>query len=75
MEPQYMIIGQAAGVAAAMALKSGVAMQDVDAAALTAKLRKEGAVMEYRPFLIGPSYFHSLYNRFMPGITLKQQIQ
>lgn len=47
MEPQYMILGQAAGVAAAMALKQQVAVQDVDAAALSEKLKKQGAVMEF----------------------------
>jgi hypothetical protein len=49
MEPQYMILGQAAGVAAKMAIEGGKAVQDVDSAALTAHLRKQGAVMEYTP--------------------------
>src|SRR5262249_25652781 len=47
MEPQYMIIGQAAGVAAKMAIEKKAAVQDVDAAALSAKLRKQGAVFEW----------------------------
>ncbi len=47
MEPQYMIIGQAAGVAAAMAVDRGVAVQDVDTRALTARLRSQRAVMEW----------------------------
>lgn len=47
MEPQYMIIGQAAGLAATMAIKAGVAPQDIDTAALTEELRKQGAVYEH----------------------------
>lgn len=48
MEPQYMIIGQAAGVAAKMAFDAGTAVQDIDTARLTAKLRAAGAVMEWK---------------------------
>jgi hypothetical protein len=46
MEPQYMILGHAAGIAAATAAKSGLAVQDTDIAALQRQLRKEGAVFE-----------------------------
>ena len=49
MEPQYMIIGQAAGVAAKMAIDKRTAVQDVDPKALTAKLRQQKAVMEWTP--------------------------
>lgn len=49
MEPQYMIIGQAAGVAAKMAIDGGLPVQAIDTQALTAKLREQGAVMEYVP--------------------------
>jgi hypothetical protein len=48
MEPQYMIIGQAAGVAAKMAIEKKSAVQDVDTAALKSKLLKLGAVMEWK---------------------------
>ena len=74
MEPQYMILGQAAGVAIAMALKVGGPLQDVDTAALTAKLRKDGAVMEYRPAATSPGFFLDLYRKFSPAVTGRQQI-
>jgi len=49
MEPQYMILGQAAGVAARMAIDGKLPVQQIDTAALTAKLREQGAVLEYVP--------------------------
>jgi hypothetical protein len=49
MEPQYMIIGHAAGIAAKMAIDAGVAVQDIDSRALTSKLRAQHAVMEWTP--------------------------
>ncbi|MBA3440732.1 MAG: FAD-dependent oxidoreductase, partial [Pyrinomonadaceae bacterium] len=48
MEPQYMIIGQAAGVAAKMAIDKRVAVQDIDTRGLTAKLKAQRAVMEHQ---------------------------
>ncbi len=47
MEPQYMIIGQAAGVAAKMAIRANQPVQEIDTSALTARLRSQGAVLEY----------------------------
>ena len=49
MEPQYMIIGQAAGVAAAMAVRSGLALQDIGAGELRSRLLKQGAILECSP--------------------------
>ena len=49
MEPVYMIIGQAAGVAARMAIDEKVPLQEIDTTALTGKLRTQGAVMEWQP--------------------------
>jgi hypothetical protein len=49
MEPQYMILGQAAGVAAAMAIRGRLAVQDIDAAALRRTLVEHGAILEYAP--------------------------
>ena len=47
MEPQYMILGHAAGVAAAMAIKGGTAVQDVNVAELQKILKSEAAVFNY----------------------------
>ena len=48
MEPQYMIIGHAAGIAAAMSIRAGKAIQDVAIPELRRTLQAEGAVFEYR---------------------------
>lgn len=47
MEPVYMIIGQAAGMAAKMAIKDEVAVQDIDTTALRSRLLEQRAVMEW----------------------------
>ncbi len=49
MEPQYMIMGQACGVAAVHALRAGKAVQEIDVAALQARLREQKAVLELAP--------------------------
>jgi len=49
MEPQYMIIGQAAGVAAKMAIDGRKPVQEIDTQELTRRLKERGAVLEYVP--------------------------
>ena len=48
MEPQYMIIGQAAGIAAWMAIHRNSSVQEIDRAALTRTLVEHGAILEYQ---------------------------
>jgi FAD dependent oxidoreductase len=45
MEPQYMIIGQAAGVAAALAIHANTSLQDIVIPALQRELRQHGAIL------------------------------
>ncbi len=45
MEPVYMIMGHAAGVAAVMALRSGRSVQQIDMPAFESKLRSQGQVL------------------------------
>ena len=47
MEPQYMILGHAAGIAAALAISANAAVQDIHIAELQRRLKDEGAVFEY----------------------------
>jgi hypothetical protein len=47
MEPQYMILGQAAGVAAKLAIADGTPVQEVPVPRLIEMLKQRGAVMEY----------------------------
>jgi hypothetical protein len=49
MEPQYMILGEAAGVAAKLAISGGTTVQGIAVQAMVDKLRKQGAVIEYVP--------------------------
>jgi hypothetical protein len=47
MEPQYMMIGQAAGVAAALAISADVPPQDIDITSLRRILKAQGMVDKY----------------------------
>jgi hypothetical protein len=48
MEPTFMILSQSAGTAACLALESNTPVQRVDYAALSARLRRDGQVIDPR---------------------------
>jgi hypothetical protein len=48
MEPVFMILGQSAATAAALALEAGVAVQDVEYAKLRKHLLKDGQILEWK---------------------------
>lgn len=64
MEPQYMILGHAAGVAASLALKSGKPVQDISVPDLQARLKSQGAVFEWVPPVNGPSFYNKLFQSY-----------
>jgi hypothetical protein len=49
MEPVFMILGQSAATAAALAIDAGVPVQQVDYARLRARLLADGQILEWRP--------------------------
>jgi hypothetical protein len=69
MEPQYMIIGQAAGVAAAMSIHENKPLQDVDTHRLTTRLVEQGAVIEYHPAPAPPPTIMQLFRKQGESVT------
>lgn len=69
MEPQYMIIGHAAGVAAALAKRDGIPVQKVNVPELQKILRDEGAVFEYVPATEQQRSLDLLKSRYRPKGT------
>jgi hypothetical protein len=55
MEPQYMIIGQAAGVAAALAVQGHQDVRDVVIPELQRKLREHGAILHLNQEFSAPA--------------------
>ena len=68
MEPQYMIMGHAAGIAAAIASARGIAVQAVPIAELQARLRAAGAVLD-DPGDIANSFYAAIAWAYYEGIT------
>jgi hypothetical protein len=68
MEPQYMIIGEAAGVAAAISVHEKKAVQDIDVQQLTRKLKEQGAVMEYREPPKMPPTIRELFHKHVADV-------
>ncbi|HEX4229639.1 MAG TPA: FAD-dependent oxidoreductase [Bryobacteraceae bacterium] len=68
MEPQYMILGQAAGVAAAMSVRQQQAVQDVDTKQLSQTLIKQGVVLEFRPQLPVPPSILQFFHQSVSGV-------
>ncbi|MEZ0387105.1 MAG: FAD-dependent oxidoreductase, partial [Verrucomicrobium sp.] len=64
MEPVYMAMGQASGLAAVMAVKGNQAVQDISVPALQAKLREKKAVLELPNIAVGPA------SDELPGIVM-----
>lgn len=49
MEPVFAVLGESAGVAAAMALKAGKPVQEVGVPALQERLKQRGQILEWKP--------------------------
>jgi hypothetical protein len=62
MEPQYMILGHAAGVAANMAIQGKTAIQDIDVQSLRNRLREQNQILSLSDV---PSLFPNL-----PGVVM-----
>ena len=66
MEPVFMLLGQSAATAAAMAIDSGIAVQDVDYDALKKRLIADGQVLEYE----GGGKLNNINPSSLKGIVL-----
>jgi hypothetical protein len=66
MEPQFLLLGQASGLAAVAALRANGAVQDVDVTALQTKLRAQNAVLTPDDF----AKMKRTTKLDLPGITL-----
>jgi hypothetical protein len=70
MEPQYMIIGHAAGVAAHLALRDKIPVQKISVPELQKILKSEGAVFEYVPATEHQQSIQYLRDKYRPKSPL-----
>jgi hypothetical protein len=70
MEPVFMIIGQSAATAAAMAIDAEIAVQDVPYAKLRERLLKDGQVLEFRGPAGDASDAGAIDPAKLPGIVI-----
>ena len=71
MEPVFMILGQSAATAAALAIEGNLAVQDVPYAALRARLLADGQVLEHESSKLKPKGHGSAKPAAtLPGVTV-----
>ncbi|MFZ0594911.1 MAG: FAD-dependent oxidoreductase, partial [Bryobacteraceae bacterium] len=69
MEPQYMMLGQAAGLAAALAVRSQKNVQDIDVTRLVGRLKEQGVIMEYHPAPPPPPSVRELFKKITANVS------
>ena len=67
-EPQLMMMGHAAGVAAKLAIANNQAVQDVDTAQLGRELKGQGVILDYIPWSQSPVF--KLFRKTFPATTM-----
>lgn len=60
MEATYMVLGESAGIAASLAIKENIAVQDIDRNVLTGLLKKHGQILSWN----GKGYRIWRYNKY-----------
>ncbi len=76
MEPCWMALGQAAGVAACVAIESGTAVRDVDIVEVQRRLLRQGAVLMYfQDAKPGDAHYESLQMMALRGFYTSDEWQ